>query len=302
MSHEMNRSIDFAREASRGMPGSIKQVADFLLAEGTGIAQLTMGQIAARAYTSKPTLVRFAKQAGYAGWKDYRHDLLVAMEELEAQQARQREVDVNTPFAPGAPAEEVLDAIVRIQRLAAQEVEETLDRRALTQAAQAILSAHDVVHFGAMHNYQRGKVFASNLSLMGVLCRTPHADDESGAVAHHLGAGDCVVASSYSGGLAHVPLVFVPQLKERHVTIVAVTNSEHSPLGEVADHVLAYRPLEHFHAKIGAFYSGTCTQLILDALYARCYALRFDEGRSSRRGIIADMRDIVPPDFGHMDD
>ena len=79
MNNDSARTIAFAREASLGMPGSIKDVADFLLSEGTGIANLTMAQIASRTYTSKPTLVRFAKQAGYAGWRDYRHDLLVAM-------------------------------------------------------------------------------------------------------------------------------------------------------------------------------------------------------------------------------
>lgn len=297
-----NHTIAYTHDASLGMPGSLKQVADFLLAEGTGIAQLTMGQIAARTYTSKPSLVRFAQQAGYAGWRDFRHDFLVAVSELEAQQARQREVDVNTPFAPGAPAEEVVKSLTRIQQLAAQEVERTLDRTALTQAAEAILTAHDVVHFGVMQNYQRGKVFASNLSLMGVLCRTPRADDESGAVAHHLTQGDCAVVSSYSGGLSHVPMTFVPRLKERGVTIVAVTNAAHSPLAELADYALTYPPLEHFHAKVAAFYSGTCTQMILDALYACCYAQRFEEGRSSRRMIIEEMREIVPQDFGHMDD
>ena len=302
MPSDSSRSIGYAQEASLGLPGSIKQVADFLLAEGTGIAQLTMDQIAARAYTSKPTLVRFAKQAGYAGWKDYRRDFLEAMAALEEEQARQMEVDVNVPFASGAPVDEVIDSLLRIQRLAATEVERTLDRTALTLAASTILSAHDVVHFGVMHNYQRGKIFASNLSLMGVLCRTPRADDESGAVAHHLTCGDCAVVTSYSGGLAHVPMVFVPQLKERGVSIIAVTNSAHSPLGDVADHILAYPPLEHFHAKVAAFYSGACTQLILDALYASCYAQRFDEGHSIRRGVLEEMRDVVPQDFDHMDD
>jgi ATP-dependent protease HslVU peptidase subunit len=84
MQQPEDQAVAFTREASLGMPGSIKQVADFLLAEGTGIEQLSMAQIATRAYTSKPTLVRFAKQAGYAGWKDYRHDFLVAMRRLEA--------------------------------------------------------------------------------------------------------------------------------------------------------------------------------------------------------------------------
>lgn len=302
MQQPEDQAVAFTREASLGMPGSIKQVADFLPAEGTGIEQLSMAQIAARAYTSKPTLVRFAKQAGYAGWKDFRRSFLVAMEEVETQQALKQEVDVNTPFGPGAPASGVTDSLIRIHRLAAQEVERTLDHEALDKAAEAILNAHDVVHFGVMHNYQRGKIFASNLSLMGVLCRTPRADDESGAVAHHLAKGDCAVVTSYSGGLAHVPMTFVPQLKERGVSVIAVTNSEHSPLADIADHVLAYPPLEHFHAKVAAFYSGACTQLILDALYACCYAKRFNEGQGIRRGVLEDMRDIAPSDFGHMDD
>lgn len=302
MSHDQNHTIAFAREAALGLPGSIKQVADFLLAEGTGIAGLTMGQIAARAYTSKPTLVRFAKQAGYAGWTDYRRDFLQAMEEQEAQQAREREVDVNTPFSLGASTTEITQSLARIQRLAVDEIEQSIDHEALAGAAQMLVSAHDVALFGVMQNYQRGKVFASNLSLMGILCRTPRAFDESGAVATHLRRGDCAVMTSYSGGLAHGPFTFAPQLKERGVTIVAVTNSEHSPLGELADYALTYRPLEHFHAKNAAFYSGTCTSLILDMLYASCFALRYEEGSASKKAIIEDMSDIVPKDFGHMKD
>ena len=302
MSHDQDRTIAFAQEAALGLPGSIKQVADFLLAEGTGIAGMTMGQIAARAYTSKPTLVRFAKQAGYPGWTDYRRDFLQAMEAVEAQQAREREVDVNTPFGLGASSADITQSLTRIQRLAADEVERSIDPEALAEAAQALAGARDVAHFGVMQNYQRGKIFASNLSLMGILCRTPRADDESIAVASHLQRGDSAVMTSYSGGLAHVPFTYASQLKERGVTIVAVTNATHSPLGELADYALTYRPLEHFHAKIAAFYSGACTSLILDLLYASCFALRYEEGSASKRAIIEGMRDIAPQDFGHMDD
>lgn len=302
MTSEQQPALAFAHEASRGLPGSIKQVADFLLSEGTGIEQLTMREIAARAYTSKPTLVRFAKQAGYAGWKDYRRDFLEAMALQEQQLARQREVDVNAPFGPDATSDEVIRSLARIQRLAATEVEETLDRDALAQAAGTLLAAHDLAYFGVMHNYQLGKVFASNLALIGRLCRTPHADDEAASVASLFGRGDCVVVASYSGGLAHVPMAFAPQLKERGVSIVAVTNAQHSPLAQIADHVLAYPPLEHFHAKIADFYSGACTQLVLNALYAACYARHFEQSRASRRTVIEGVSPLAPPDFGHMDD
>lgn len=295
-------ALDFAHEASLGLPGSIKQVADFLLSEGTGIEQLTMREIAARAYTSKPTLVRFAKQAGYAGWKDYRRDFLAAVGAQEERLARQQEVDVNTPFGPNASSDEIITSLTRIQRLAATEVEKSLDRDALARAADILLSAHDLVHFGVMHNYQLGKIFASNLSLIGLLCRAPQTDAEAAAIANRLSRGDCVVVTSYSGGLAHVPMAFVPALKERGVSVIAITNARNSPLALIADEVLAYTPLEHFHAKIADFYSGACTQLILNSLYAACYAQQFEQSRTNRRGIIEGVSAMAPADFGHMDD
>ncbi len=299
MSHDENRTIDFAREASLGMPGSIKQVADFLLSEGTGIAGMTMRQIAASAYTSKPTLVRFAKQAGYAGWKDYRHDFLVAAAKLEEEQSQRADVDVNFPFQAGAPADEAFEGIARIHQLAIDEVRHSLDRDALSQAADAILGAHDVAFFGAMQNYHLGRVFASNLGIMGTLCRTP-TGEEAAAVAGHLTQGDCLVVASYSGGLTGVSMALVPQAKRRGATVVAVTNSERSPLGDLADHTLSYAPLEHRHTKVGTFYSSTCTSLILDALYASCCAKRFETSVRSRSSIVNSLRDLRPNDFADM--
>ena len=296
MSHDENRTIDFAREASLGMPGSIKQVADFLLSEGTGIAGMTMRQIAASAYTSKPTLVRFAKQAGYAGWKDYRHDFLVAAARLEEEQSQRADVDVNFPFQAGAPADEAFEGIARIHQLAIDEVRHSLDRDALSQAADAILGAHDVAFFGAMQNYHLGRVFASNLGIRGTLCRTP-TGEEAAAGAGHLTQGDGLVVASYSGGLTGVSMALVPQAKRRGATVVAVTNSERSPLGDLADHTLSYAPLEHRHTKVGTFYSSTCTSLILDALYASCCAKRFETSVKSRSSIVNSLRDLRPNDF-----
>ena len=299
MSHDENRTIDFAREASLGMPGSIKQVADFLLSEGTGIAGMTMRQIAASAYTSKPTLVRFAKQAGYAGWKDYRHDFLVAAAKLEEEQSQRADVDVNFPFGAGASSGEAFEGIVRIHQLAIDEVRHSLDREALSLAADAIVGAHDVAFFGAMQNYHLGRVFASNLGLMGILCRTP-TGEEAATVAGHLTQGDCLVVASYSGGLTGMSMALVPQAKRRGATVVAVTNSERSPLGDLADHTLSYAPLEHQHTKVGTFYSSACTSLILDALYASCCARRFETSVKSRSSIVNSLRDLRPNDFADM--
>ncbi len=291
-----NRALEYAREASLGMPGAIKQVADYLLAERSGIERLTMGQIAAHAYVSKPTLVRFAKQAGYAGWKDYRHDFLLAAREADELLAVQSEVDVNAPFGPTDDADEITDTILRIRHLATDEVARSLDREVLRLAASAILSAREVACFGVMQNSHRNLIFASNLALAGVLCRVPSAD-EAMPVARCLGPGDCVVATSYTGGLDHMPISLVPKLLDSGVTVVAITNSERSPLGDIATYTLGFAPLEHYHDKVASFYSGACTSTILDALFACCYAGRFDEGGNRRKAIVEDLSAHMPTDF-----
>lgn len=295
-SQDPARTVAFAREASLGMPGSIKDVADFLLSEGTGIANLTMAQIAARTYTSKPTLVRFAKQAGYAGWRDYRHDLLVVMADMEEERAASAEVDVNYPFAAGDSVADAAESIARIQRLAIEEVARSVDPAALESVAHALLGAHNVLYLGAMQNRDRGDIFAANLMTIGIVCHVM-AEDRAASLARLLAPGDCAIATSYSGALTHGSMRLVPTLVERGITVVAVTNSERSPLADTADYTLCFPPLEHYHDKVGAFYSGACTSLILDMLYAACYASCYDESRERRASVVHSIRGIAPEDF-----
>ena len=91
-----------------------------------------------------------------------------------------------------------------------------------------------------------------------------------------------------------MPMSMVPALMERGVTLVAVTNAERSQLGSVADHTLAFSPLEHLHEKVGAFYSGACTSMILDLLYATCYAKRFERGGQGRQSALHALGELIP--------
>ena len=300
MAQDGERALAFVREATYGLPGSIKDIADYLLAEGTGIASLTMAQVAARTYTSKPTLVRFAKLAGYAGWTAFRHDFLVEVDQLEKRRAREAKVDVNYPFESGVATTEVLATLARVRRLAVAEVERTLDTAALEGAARAVTGAGRVVFFGTMQNREYGRIFASNLALMGVHCHVPYAD-EAAPFAHSLTTGDCVVAASYSGSLERMPLCFVRAIRDHGATVVAVTGAERSQLADVADHVLAFPPLEHYHDKMGPFYSGGCTSFVLDLLFATCYGQRFEQSLESRRDVLANLRGLIPESLTETD-
>lgn len=293
---EENRTIAFVQEAAHGLPGSIKDVADYLLSEGTGIVNLTMAQIAARTYVSKPTLVRFAKMAGYPGWTAFRHDFLVAIESVEQERVRQANVDVNHPLSAGTTAQDALTRLARIHELAAQEVRRSVSPDELEGAAHALLDAHVVAIVGAMQNQDRAEVLASNLGLMGILCHV-YRGSRASAISSCLAEGDAVVAISYSGELKHGPMRSIPNLREQGIRIVAITNAESSALAAVADHALRFPRLERYHDKVGAFYSGACTSLILDALYAACLALSYEKGMAKRTHVLTSIDGRIPQEF-----
>ena len=123
------------------------------------------------------------------------------------------------------------------------------------------------------------------------------SEDRAASLARLLGPEDCVVVTSYSGALTFGSMRLVPSLVERGISVVAVTNSERSSLADIADHALCFPPLEHYHDKVGAFYSGACTSLILDMLYAGCYARRFDRSRSAQTKLLEELKDTIPDDF-----
>lgn len=296
MSKDAYRAIAFTQEASRGLPGSIKDVADYLLSEGAGISNLTMAQVASRTFVSKPTLVRFAKLAGYAGWTDFRRDFLTAMEDIERERIRQANVDVNHPFSRDTDPLDLIAALARIHGLAAEEVARTVSPQAPDAAAQALLAAHDIAVLAAMQNRSRAEIFASNLELMGILCHVP-STTRVGPVISCLDARDAVVAVSYSGELKYGPLRSVERLRERNVPIIAITNAEASPLADIADHALRFPRLERYHDKLGPFYSGACTSLILDLLYAACLRQHFDRGTTRRADALAGAVGQVPEEF-----
>lgn len=296
MAQQVHRTMAFVREASRGVPGSIKDVADYLLSEGTGITSLSMAQVAARTYVSKPTLVRFAKLAGYPGWTAFRRDFLEAMELVEQERIRLANVDVNHPFTSDTSVQEVATRISRIYELAAQEVRESVSPTELEGAARALLDARSVAVIGAMQNQDRGEVFASNLELMGVLCQV-YRERRASVLVSCLRKGDALVATSYSGELKYGPLRHIPNLRALGVSVIAITNSESSPLAEVADHTLSFPRLERHHDKLGGFYSGACTSLILDELYAACLSLSYDAGVAKRLRVLASMDGRIPQEF-----
>lgn len=268
------------RQQSDSLSASMHSIAEFLLREGSGIANLGMGQVAALSYSSKATLVRYARQLGYDGWKSFRADFIEQARLEEKRSMGGTKVDLNYPFDAGEDTSAIAQSIVDIRRAAHDIVLGNLDTQLVDTAADLLLDARRLVFLGNPPNRQYGELFAYNLYNIGVECRVPHNETRDQEL-RQLGGRDCVIVSSYSGNLSRDLGSPVHMVRNLGVPLIAITGAG-SPLSNICTIALEYPPLEHYYTKIGGFYSCECTALILDLLYCSCYRRNYESNKRGR--------------------
>ena len=265
------------QKASLDLPGARKSIADFLLREGSGVANLSMAEVADLSFTSKPSLVRFAKGMGFAGWRDFRLAFVTLMRQSEEESARRADVDPNHPFVADDDLATVVANIALLEQRAIAEAMEQIAQDMLFEATQRVLHARSLVFFGAEPNSHFGRVFAYKLRQIGRTCHVP-TRDEWPMIARGLGPEDTAIVTSYSGvGPQRAPVSFLSLFNEVGVPCIAITNSGSNWLRENCDCVLSFKPRERYYSKISGFYSERCVELMLDALFGACFAANYDQ-------------------------
>jgi len=283
--------IERVRRLSRGRVGSRQSIALLLLSEGSGLARLSMAEVAQLSYTSKPSLVRFAQALGFPGWTDFQEAFV--QEALAAEGGVAGDIDPNFPFGATTPTTEVVSRVAGLERHALDQVLASLDEDALQAAARRIVSARQVVYFGVFQNRYFGKSLAHHLGEIDISCLVPSPKDAA-LVARGMGPEDCAIVVSYSGlGEGRPPSVFVPTLLDHGVPVVAVTNSGDNWLRHHAGCVLAFPPEEHLYSKVGGFYSETATTLVLQVLLALCFQVHYDQNVQRKLGAVVESERLM---------
>lgn len=89
-----------------------KNIAEFILQEDIDLTQFTMQEIANKTYTSKATLVRFAKTLGFSGWNDFMKSY---SKEMMLKNKYQLSVDVNLPFKSDDTTDDIINNLCQLQ-------------------------------------------------------------------------------------------------------------------------------------------------------------------------------------------
>lgn len=260
-------------------------VGEFILREPETLYQYTVSEIAEKTFTSKATVVRFAKAMGYDGWKEFMKDYVA---EVKYQKAHQNTVDFNLPFQPDDSEDTIMENIKKLQIESIRETADLLKKETLQKAADYLVKAEHIVIFCNSPNTYLGELFKRKLITIGKHASVPVVG-EAGIVAASLSARDCALIISYSGNsVSQNPVNRIGILKKNQVPIIGITSGGDNYMRKNLDCIFTMATRERLYTKIANYSTEESLNYILNVLFSCCFARQYQQNldykiKNSRR-------------------
>lgn len=249
-------------------------VGEFVLHEQTNLHHYTISQIAEYTYTSKATVVRFAKTLGFDGWKEFMKAFISEMKYLEQHQG---DVDANYPFDAKNTTKEIIDRLKKVQIESIQDSADLMETAIIEKAVQYLLKARHVVIFGLSPNVFLGELFRRKMITIGKQIDIAKLG-EMGIISHTLTEEDCAIVVSYSGNNESAePMCYLPSLLERKVLIIGITGGGDNYMRRSLNCVLTMSSKERLYTKISNFATEESLQFIFNILFSCYFAKNFQD-------------------------
>lgn len=226
------------------MSPQLQQAARHLIEHPDDIALLSMRELARQAGVQPATMTRLAKFVGASGYEDLRAEQ-AAMIRRGSQGFAARAKD-RPASGPAELARDMLASLAgQVTQLSAPE---SLSR--LTAAAAALAAARCVYVLGARSCHSVAWQFHYVMSLLGE--KTVHLDGPAGTGTDPLiraRKGDALLVISVNP-YANQSLEIANLARKSGLQIIAITDSQVSPLAQMADHALIVATESHtfFHS------------------------------------------------------
>lgn len=274
-------------------------VGEFVLHEQSNLHKYTINQIAEYSYTSKATVVRFAKTLGFDGWKEFMKAFISEMKYLEQHKA---DADVNYPFDAKSSVNEIIDSIKKVQIESIQDSADLLDVEMLEKAVHYLIKAKHIIIFGLSPNIFIGELFRRKMITIKKQVDIAKLG-EMGIISNTLTEDDCAIMISYSGNNEHAePMCYIPTLLDNKVSVIGITSGGDNYMRKELDCVLTMSSKERLYTKISNFATEESLQYIFNVLFSCYFAKHYQDNNlyklqnskileSSRWAVLKSMKD-----------
>lgn len=249
-------------------------VGEFILQEQDKLYQYTVTEIAEKTFTSKATVVRFAKAMGYDGWKEFMKDYIA---EVNYQKKYKNKVDFNIPFQKEDSFDTIAENIKKLQMESIRETADLLDKEVLKKAADYLTGAENIVIFSSSPHTYLGELFKRKLLTIGKRAAVAKSG-EAGIEAATLGPQDLALIISYSGNsVTQNPVNRIGLLKKNHVPVIGITSGGDNYMRKNLDCIITMSSRERLYSKIANYATEESLNYILNVLFSCCFASQYKQ-------------------------
>ena len=176
-------------------PDAHSSVGMLILEQMESIPDLSIQDLADLTCVSKATIVRFAKNLGYDGWKEFRRALSA---EIARLQNDQNSLDVNYPFQAGQGDEEIIHSIEQLRIQTLERTTALLDVDMVRRIVNLMVRANRIIVFCVSpHIYSAGLFARKMMTIQKPV--TVCAAREMGITARTMNSRDLAIIISYVG-------------------------------------------------------------------------------------------------------
>lgn len=252
-------------------------VGKFVLEQKDNLYKYTVNDIAEQTYTSKATVVRFAKALGFDGWKDF---IKAFISEIKYQEAHQTDIDANYPFYETSSTQEIIDGLEKVQIESIQDTADLLDVQQVKRAVDYLEESHRVIIFGLSPNNYLGELFRRKMMGIDKIVEIARIG-EMGLISSTMTKNDCAIMISYSGNSVNEsPVLHLQTLLDNKVPVIAITSDGDNYLRRNVSCILTMSSKERLYTKISNFATEESIQYILNILFSCFYARNYRKNNS----------------------
>lgn len=248
-------------ELRQGTSAAMRSIADAIERNPKTVAASSIRDLAQVSHTSASTIVRFCRQLGCVGYKEFQRELVYELASIEGNDDLALD-----GISRGDVTERILRKVLSSDVRSIEATERLLDPDVLDECARALIDCRVVLLFGVGASLLVARDLELKLSRVDKEC---HCDDDLHTQllrARNAHADDVCVVFSYSGVTPEM-LECARLARKRGARIIAVTRAVGSELADEADWTLGVASTEPL-LRSGAMGSRMSQLLVVDALYA----------------------------------
>ena len=225
----MNNVLSSIRNSLNQLKRAEKRVAESVLRDPHQVIRYTITELADKADTSEPTVVRFCRKMGLQGYMDLR--LSLARDLPSAQYIHEAVAEQDSPV-------QVMEKIFSANQEALGNTLNKIDINVFDQAVNILTHARRIEFYGSGGSGSVARDAHHKFFRLGVPC-IAYEDSHMQVMSAALLASDCVVIAISATGSSRDVIDSIQIAKKSGAQTIGITGREKSPLGRICDHNLS---------------------------------------------------------------